>query len=222
MGRQECVPTAAAGSASRPGAAEAPPAEGGVERTFAIVGDRLRISLSHAGGVVAAAAVLLLVGAGFALGWWGGATWSGPAASGPLADKIPVGRHVVRAKGAGQGKAPVSPPGGQRQSGKYYLVIQSLGGVAQKDLAAAGQIVAFCKAQGEGATIARYTDRAGRQRYVVWSLKPFDSANAKGVQEYALAVEELGRKYLQAGGRYNFQQRVRAGAKLDPLLLPAP
>ncbi len=222
MGRQEGVPAAAAGSASQPGAAEAAPVGGAVERTFAIIGDRLRISLSHAGGVVAAAVVLLLVGGGFALGWWGGASWSRAAGPGPLADKTPLGRHVVRGKGRGKGKAPVPPAGDQRQSGKYYLVIQSLGGVAQTDLTAAGQIAAFCKAQSEGATIARYTDRAGRQRYVVWSLRPFDSANSKDARDYALLIEELGRKYMQAGGRYNFQQRVRAGAKLDPLLLPAP
>jgi hypothetical protein len=211
---------APASPAAETGSAPAPASPRASEPLISVAGDRLRVSMTYRTGALAATGLVILLVAGFSLGWWGGAASVTPQAP-ALGNGKPMGKHVLagpNAKGVQPKPKPVAP--GQRQPGKWYLVIQSMTGVEQQHLADAGQIVAFCKAQGHGATVARYNPRSGKQRYIVWSLKPFDKAGSAEAQAYARQIEELGKKYRQAGGKYNFQQRTSPSAKFDPWFEP--
>lgn len=197
------------------------------ERLLSVDGDRLRLSLNYTScAVVAACVVVLLVGA-FALGYWSGSS-GGPAgaperrAGGPLKDRTPVGRHVLGGavtSGGGPGEQR-GPAASGRAQGKAYLVVQGLLGASDEDLEEAKRIAAWIGQQGEPATVARYTNpRTGKQRYIVWSLKPFpgscihepdEAANA-----YARNIEVLGKRYFDKYKTYDFRQRMADG-KFNP------
>ncbi|HUS92666.1 MAG TPA: hypothetical protein VM695_12490 [Phycisphaerae bacterium] len=211
---------------------EARPA-GSPEPIVSIAGDRLRLSLSYAScAIVAVGALVLLLGA-FGLGWWGGSSRRGEATTrpaGPLKDRTPFGRHVLGKKdGLPGGGAPVSRPGGAaatagaRTSGKWYLVIQLVKDLTARDRQDADDIVAWLATRGEKATVAEYGEaQAGRRRYAVWSMRPFENSTGPENLEFARTIEELGQLYLRSGGRYNFQQRLRPGAEMTPQFMRAP
>ncbi len=203
-------------------------ARGGAgEPLLSVAGDRLRLSLNIAACAVAAAGLIALLAGAFALGYWrGGASAEGELAAagagGPLKDRTPFGRHVLdgRAKGGGgpSGKGVANPTGADRQKGKWYLVIQALGGRTPEDLKEAARIAAFCKAHGEPATVAEYTTpRSGKQRYIVWSLRPFGFSGKPSDEAlaYARKIEKLGKEYFEKHKTYDFRQRT-AGGNFDP------
>jgi len=137
-----------------------------------------------------------------------------PATPGPMAGKVPVGQHVLGGS-SGQPGAPVVSTSGRVQ-GKYYLVVQALVGVDQKDLAEAGRIATWCKENGENVTVAKYTHPNSRkQRYIVWSLRPFDSSSGNKTNAFARKMEALGKKYFKKYRTYDFRQQMASG-KFDP------
>ena len=214
--------------ASPEGAVEPPPvpAPAAARRLFAVAGDRLRLSLTYTHCAVAVLVLVgLLVGA-FAVGWHSGTpAVKPPEDRRPLAQRTPLGRHVLKspvpapAPAPGGGQKKVTTPAAEasdRQRGKYYLVIQGIQGVSPADLDEASRIVEFCKAQGEKATVARYTSkRTRKQRYIVWSLRPFDSATSEEGRKLARSVEALGKQYFAKYTTYDFRQRGASG-KFDP------
>lgn len=141
-----------------------------------------------------------------------------PAGTGPMAGKVPAGKHVL-GRPAGQGDTPVVSASG-RVLGKYYLVIQALAGVEPKDLAEAGRIASWCKANGEQVTVAKYTHpNSSKKRYIVWSLRPFESRSGQDALAFAKTVELLGKKYFAKYRTYDFRQRTSAN-KFDPWFEP--
>ncbi len=137
-----------------------------------------------------------------------------PAGPGKMAGKVLPGKHVL-GNGSGKGKAPAASPSG-RVPGKYYLVVQALGGIDNKDLAEAGRIATWCKENGEQVTVAKYTHpNSARKRYIVWSLRPFDSRFGEEAEAFGKKVEALGKRYFAKHKTYDFRQRTSTG-KLDP------
>jgi len=180
------------------------------EPIFAIAGERLKLSLSYvscAGGLAILAALLVVT---FALGWWGGKR-SGLAAR--RAGDVPFNPAV--APGLGQRERQAPPPSAVRQKGKWYLVIQGLGGTKQADRDEAGRIIAFLAASGEQAGLATYKSSTGAMQYIVWSLRPFDSPGSNAAQDFARQTEALGKKYFDKHKTYDFRQRTAAN-KFNP------
>lgn len=140
------------------------------------------------------------------------------AGSGPMAKKVPPGKHVLgngSGKAAAKGEAPAVSPSG-RVPGKYYLVVQALAGIDNKDLAEAGRIATWCRDNGEQVTVAKYTHpNSARKRYIVWSLRPFNSRSGEETLAFGKKVEALGKRYFAKHKTYDFRQRTSTG-KLDP------
>jgi len=213
----------------RPGAARpaASPAEaGGPERLVTVTGDRLRLSLNYTTAAIAIGVLVVLVLMGFAIGRYAGGRGE-PAKQGTMAERTPYSPDVVGgpkpAPAEGTRTGTGTPVGGDaaadsaREKGKWYLVIQGLGGTRPADLEEAWRITTFCKANGVPAKPARYTaPSGGKQRYIVWSLVPFDSAKDEKAWQYARKVEAVGKEYFAKYTTYDFRQRMAAGGKFNP------
>jgi hypothetical protein len=107
--------------------------------------------------------------------------------------------------------APHASPA-ERIAGKYYLIIDRMQGIAQKDRADAEAIITYLKEKGESATLNKLANR-----YLVWSLRPFDSPRSPEAMEFARSIERLGQQYRPPRGRskYTFSQH-KPGGELDP------
>ena len=190
------------------------------EALVAIAGNRVRLSLDYVSCAVAALGLIALLAGAFGLGFWAG---SGRAADDrssarTMSDRTPFGKHVLGGRSPLPGGQATRPAGaaGQRQQGKWYLVIQGLAGVSGADLDEAARIVAYCSARGEPATIARYTNRqSGKKRYIVWSLKPHDLPTGEEAKRHGMAIEAIGKEYFNKHKTYDFRQRKSDG-RFDP------
>lgn len=217
--------------AGGPSPAARPAPTGPVEPLLTVVGDRLRLSLNYLSCLVAALGAVVLLVAVFSLGYWSGSSPapvgpdSPPAGDGTMSGRTPIGRHVVDGQGnpggapapAGNGGSPPAPAAGARVKGKYYMVIQQLlGGMTQESLVEATRIAKFCNDNGHPATVGTFRDR---QRYVVWSLKPFDSATGAANTEFALVIEALGKRYFREHQPPTYDFRQRRDNQLDPLFV---
>jgi len=185
----------------------------------------LRLSYTHLllAAAVLALVVIVSVWAAYRLG--SATRQDNPPAKTTMAEKTPLGPHVVAgnadvAKSKSGSPAPAAATGepaatATRVSGKYYLVIQSLVGATTEDQAEAEQIRAWCAQHGEPATVATHTlAKTGKSRYIVWSLRPFDSPSSAEALNYGRKIEALGRDYKARYKRYDFRQQ-RDG-KFDP------
>jgi hypothetical protein len=159
-------------------------------------GGRLRVSLNYSGAIVLGVAVVLLLGAAFAIGraTAGGGGDTKPAVTAGAGD------------GAGPGEAEVGPGAGaaQRVPGKHYLVIRDFdpGSDLEQE---AGRIAAFCTAQGEPAEVRTLTDRHTREPFIaVWSLKGFDEPNSQAAQNYRRRIQALGEQYYSQHETFRF------------------
>jgi len=178
----------------------------------------LKLSYTH---LLLAAAVLVLV---LIVSVWIGYSLASapspakPAANATMANKVPLGQHVVAGPGVAKSGTPVAEAQAStaaRVSGKYYLVIQSLVGASKEDQVEAEQIRAWCAQHDEPATVATHTlAKTGRSRFIVWSLRPFDSSSSAEALNYGRKIEALGKKYNAQYKRYDFRQQ-RDG-KYDP------
>ena len=170
------------------------------EKVLSVVDGRVTVSLNYVSCTVAAAGVLLAIVAAFLLG-----RASAPKA--PAANE--AARPPVKA-GLVVGTRP--PRMTQRILGKYYLVIQELGGLTPGLKADGQEIAAYCEAaRGDPATVVS----DGRQ-YVVLSGKPFDSPAGTEARVYAADIDALGNRYkADVNGKYDFNQMDSRG-QLDP------
>jgi len=183
---------------------------------FSGSGGQLSFKLSYTHCILAAVGlVLVLIAAVWIAYAAGGASHTTvTAGTGPVAGKVPVGKHVL-GNGAGKGKAPPVSASG-RVLGKYYLVVQGLAGVKQEDLAEAGRIATWCKGNGEQVTVATYTHpNSLKKRYIVWSLRPFDSRFGSEPLAFGKKIEALGKRYFAKYKTYDFRQQTSSG-KFDP------
>jgi hypothetical protein len=156
---------------------------------------RLRVSLNYSGAIVLGVALVLLLGAAFAIGR---ATAGGDGAK-PAATAGVDG-------GTGTGEGEVSPTGAvvQRVPGKHYLVIRDFD--PGSDLEAEAQRIAeFCTARGEPAEVRTLTDRHTREPFIaVWSLKGFDEPNSQAARNYRERIRQLGEQYYQQNETFRF------------------
>ena len=188
-----------------PPAPSTPAASRGFVPVAADAAGRLTVSLTIGSGAAIAAAVLTLMLLAFLLGR---VTAPGePPAEGDVARQAALGGGV-------EGETDANG----RAYGKYYLVIQNLMGGTPEHRQAAHEIAEFCRANGLDPTVHKQGDT-----YWVVSRKPFDQPYdyrrpddpaGRPAAEFARTVEQLGAKYLQSGGKYNFRQR-RDG-RFDP------
>jgi hypothetical protein len=161
--------------------------------------------------VVGVAAVLVV-----ALAVWGVAkvVAGKPSAASPAGG---AGTGIVGA-GAYAGPGDVAPA--DRVKGKYYLVIERLKGVSEKDWAEAKTIQTFLgERKYQGRPIVATIEKAGRNQdfYAIWTVSPgFDDPGSADAKAFALEVERLGREYSSKYGTYRFQQRARPTAELSP------
>lgn len=107
-----------------------------------------------------------------------------------------------------------------RESGKYYLVIESLkrSDNAEKDkavLAEAMNIARFCSAKGYPADV-KYFDN--KKYYIVWSGIAFDSPRSSQAKDFARTVQDrLGKEYFEEHRNYRFLQE--RNGEFDPMFL---
>ncbi len=172
-------------------------------------GGRLNLSLTHGTCVAIGVAAIVLLGLAF---WAGRASVAGSDGGGATRAGVTDGGDAGRADGDGSGAA-TTP---RRQSGKYYLVIETLQGDSPEDRAEAQRIVEFLADRGEPAEVRTLNDR-----YVVWSLTPLDSPTSDAAMTHARTVEKMGQEYFRKHRTYRFQQRRRPDAELDPWYIQA-
>jgi len=180
------------------------------EVVFAREGPRLRVSLSYVACTVVVVGLMAAMCGAFLLG----RVSVGPQPGKPTVEggmRVPFRPEVATTRGI---EKPAAKEGA-RQPGKYYLVIQGLGGTTEAEKTEGTRIMQFCQQNGEPATVATLprTTRA-KEQYIVWSLTGFDSSSSDAARKYALHIEELGKKYFEKYQTYRFQQHNRD--KFDP------
>lgn len=159
---------------------------------------RVTVSLNYVSCGVAAMGVVLALVAMFMLG---------RASRGQVPPGQPEGNKAPAQAGPVSGKVP------QRISGKYYLVIQQLGGRTAALKADANAIAAYClAARGDSATVID-----DGQQYLVLSGRPFDRQTSGAALEYAADIHHtLGKRYkTDENSKYDFNQMDSRGL-LDP------
>lgn len=180
----------------------------GSEAVFSKAGGRLRLSLNYVSCLVVAFGLVVLASLSF---------WLGRATAEHEDQAIQANMRADLDGERAEREEPDRPR--TRQAGKYYMVIQMLPDDSPGSEQEAIRIADWCSHpdNGEPATVNRY-DLRGQSRILVWSLKPFDKTDAKSIENHALLVEELGRRYFGKYGTYDFRQRHEG--KLDPMMLP--
>jgi hypothetical protein len=166
------------------------------EPVVSTAGGRLRLSLNYVTALVAVVGMVLLLVLAFWVGRWS-VHASAANATGPDAQTAGL-----------TGEQTPTPPGPAtpgRVPGKHYLVIQGLQGMTQQKRDDAETIVKWLKKEGIAADIGRY--RGDPEQYIVWSLNKFDSPSSAEAEGFVDTIEELGRRYKNGGGRYDFKQR---------------
>jgi hypothetical protein len=168
--------------------------------TWSTEDQRLTVSLNYLSCTVAAIGVLLLLVTTFVLG------------------RITASPATTI---AGAGGAAV-----QRESGKYYMVIERLPDRSSASMVEATRIAAFCNANNEPASVQRIPPGktadgkpVGQGYLIVWSGTPFDKKTGEEVRAHALKLQnELGLKYAnQYGSKYKFAQPQKNG-RVEPTL----
>jgi len=169
---------------------------------------RLQFSLNYTASVALAVVIVLLLVGAFMLGRATAPAGPGQALAGPE----PPYRPDVLKRSAQQ------PSGGTatRLKGKYYLVIETLKGRSDEDLAEAQRIVEFLSQKGEQATVQTFNVGGQKLVYGIWSLRPFDARDSQEALDYARRIEQLGKEYFEKYKTYRFQQRRRPGQELSP------
>jgi hypothetical protein len=202
----------------QPGTHEAP-------RKPAIVktGEQLQVTVNYLTCLAVALGLIVLLAGAFWLGRGTAPKAGEPAQAGMQAEV----RHGLLGQGGkgskssktGAKRPPMKLP--TRQKGKYYLVIESTGGVGDSHLKHARKIQEFCYFQGgEPSEVRKYPATAKTpEQYVVWSLTPFDSYRSEEATHHAKVIEDLGAQYFAKYGEYRFQQRKKKDAQLDPWYL---
>jgi len=169
---------------------------------------RLKLSLGHVSAALGVAGVLVLLVVSFTLGrWTAGPRQPEPAAKGTEEQPLKPGQ-VPPMKASPLPKVTPRPQASLLETGKYYLVIQTMRGIKPAELSDARKIEKFCNDKGVPATVVTYTPRGRTPRYMVWSRKPFRLAETLGQEagKHAELVENLGTQYFSAYGGYKFSQ----------------
>ena len=194
------------------------------ERVLVLENDRVKLSVSFlSAGVTGLGLLVLLLGAF----WLGRYTAPAPA------DQPPEEPDRNAKKDGDAAKKP-DPSGGRKppgpgpvtaglQTGKYYLVVETLVGSSPTDLDDARKIQEFCDRQGLPAKVMSYAPRAGgKARYMVWSLRPFDLAETTSDpgSQHAAQVEKLGQEYGRTHGKYFFKQGRDDRDRIEGWFLP--
>lgn len=213
----ESEPSPLGAEQAEPEAGHSPPP---AEPAGAIAPFTVRVTQRHLiyAGAGLLLALLLAAWIGYALGGGSSQEPNPDATGGSLKQKTPVGSHVTARKGgaskAGVGASKGLPTGAaSRVKGKYYLIVQRLGGSARKDKAEADRIAGWLAGQGEPATVELF-EMGGKKYYIVWSLRGFDRPTDDDAQQFGKRIEGLGKKYFSEYKTYNFLQRNKG--KYDP------
>jgi len=188
-------------------------------------GGQLQVTLNYISCLAIALGLVVLLGGMFWLGRSTAPTGGGdPEQAGMQNDGYRPGLlGQSGSKGGsktGAKQTPMRLP--PRQSGKYYLVIESTGGKQDWHKEQAAKIQRFCYEAGEPSSIATYpATRNTKEQVVIWSLTPFDSPRSTEATQHAKMVEMLGGRYFAKHGHFKFQQRKNKDAPLDPWYLKA-
>lgn len=159
------------------------------------------VSLNFFSCVVLGLALATLVVSMFVLGWkWGARSAAGTTVAAPYRPDVLGKKDPSRTT--------TKPPVPKRVDGKYYMLIQALGGTAAKHWAEAKMIVDFCNKADLPADIGRMRNPS---QYVVWSLTGFDSPDSREAQRCAQRIEALGQRYKTEHGTYEFKQTDPVG-----------
>ena len=165
---------------------------------------RLRVSLNYVSCGVASVALVVLLVVAFFLGRATAPSGGGPAVSVPAGQEQTVRTGNVRTPAGGGQPLP------KRISGMYYLVIQRMNGLTDRDMADAQKIVKQCSRSDIKASVGKFPSGKPVQ-YVVWSLEGFASRDSQGTSEYVGHVHEAGKTYKRDFGKYDFSQLDGSG-----------
>ena len=200
---QQPHPTAEAEQAPPPPTPRAEPTESpGLTRAILSLREaRVTMSLNYVScGVIILALLTLLIGM-FVLG-----RRSAIGRGRVEGSSAPYSPGVLGKKG--QERITTRSAAAARVAGKYYMVIEGLGGITPERWDDAKSIVEFCKKANLPADIGQM--RNPRQ-YVVWSLTGLGSADSPEAVDYAQQIKELGQKYKDKYGTYDFIQTDPVG-----------
>lgn len=178
------------------------PVETPVEPWLDVSDQRVRLSLSMLTACIAAGCILVAIIMAFTFGRLTApdapATSAGDVAP-PTADVTPP------PLGNQDRPAMVATTTGQRSPDRQYLIIETLQGAGETDLAEADRIVAFVGQRGLPADIKR-TGRDENAKYVVWSLQGFLDHESPEANAFVQDVERIGEAYFNQYGTYRFRQ----------------
>jgi hypothetical protein len=193
----------------------APTAFGAIEPTepmVAFTDGRVRISVNLVTCAVAVMGLVFALGMMFYLGRITGRT---PAAG---SGEVAGGSAAPR---SGAGEANMAEVLAKWTKGKYYLIIDRMGGMTEKDKEDALAIAEYCRKNGHPCEAVILN--GPKPVCAVQSLEPFESSTGPKNLEFARAIEDLGKRYQPSPGRtkYMFSQK-RPDGKLAPSFLPPP
>lgn len=106
---------------------------------------------------------------------------------------------------------PVATTSGQRDPGRYYLIIESLKGKSQDDFREAERILDFCRSRDIPADMVLMGDRLA-----IWSLLGFRSDTSPEALRHARQVEDIGKEYFKEHRTYKFLQRKSENGPFNP------
>jgi hypothetical protein len=179
------------------------------EPLFQVADGRVRISLNYVACATAAMGLIVLLGSAF---WLGGRFGPRPTSGSPGTGDALADRVAYR---PAAGEANALP---KRIKGKYYLIVDRMPGVADKDQKDANAILDYLTTKGQPAVIVKVRpERPGApERFGVLSLTPFEDRESRDALDFARRIEELGKQYVHPPGcnKYTFSQS-RQG-RLDP------
>ncbi|MBS3820902.1 MAG: hypothetical protein GVY16_03485 [Planctomycetes bacterium] len=192
-----------------------PPASAGrSEPWLSIAGQRVSISLSVLKAMVAIGVVMILLVLMFLLG-----RLTAPKTFAP-AEPADAGQAEIPALPPIEGLRPMSPTTepvkatqtGQRDPRRQYLVIQTLSGTDDEDLAEAERIMQFAARHDLPADI-QIMGTGDNRRYVVWSLLGVADRDSDAAAEHVRKVERVGKAYFETYGTYDFRQQRQGRAQ---------
>ncbi|MCE5328126.1 MAG: hypothetical protein LLG01_17095 [Planctomycetaceae bacterium] len=162
----------------------------GVLPVVKIENQQMSVVLNPASAAVTAGAIVALMVGMFVIGW------ASKRTAAPAVENVQPARTAEpAAQPPAQERAAATPPA--RTAGKYYMIIQGLGGKSAEDLQEAWRIQKFCTEANYPVTVSLL-----QGQYVIYSMTGFDNADEPSAKAYAEKIKELGKQYkTQTQGR---------------------
>ena len=179
------------------------------ERLVQMQDERIRISMTRVGAMVALGAVLVLLVAAFAFGLAVGKSRSPEIVEGQ--QKLPPKAQNLHIAGTRVPQQPVDNDrgvlvdAGNRTGGRYYLVFEKLTGTGDDDRVDASNMMTLFRERGFPAQLVNIAKKGDADRWALWSLHGFENPTSKAARRYVDDIKRVGEEYFRKYSKYEFQ-----------------